>query len=87
MARRPVNPTPRYNAVDVNFCVLLVLVVEVRHLTGSVFCNFHKLRVSEQALGGIHQGFGIVVELSFHVYVYSYVDINFYHCSRICSVD
>ena len=40
------------------------LVLMARHLSGSAFCNsfFYRLGVPEQALGGIHLGFGIVVE-------------------------
>ena len=38
------------------------LVLKARHLDGSAFCNFYSLEVSEQALGGISLGFGIVVE-------------------------
>ena len=38
------------------------LVLKARHLSGSTFCSFHRLEVSEQALGGIPLGFGIVVE-------------------------
>ena len=38
------------------------LVLKARHLGGSAFCNFYRLEVSEQALGGIPLGFGIVVE-------------------------
>ena len=38
------------------------LVLKARHLGGSAFCNFYRLEVSEQALGGISLGFGIVVE-------------------------
>ena len=38
------------------------LVLKARHLGGSTFCNFCGLKVSEQALGGIPLGFGIVVE-------------------------
>ena len=38
------------------------LVPKARHLGGSAFCNFYRLGVSEQALGGIPLGFGIVVE-------------------------
>ena len=32
------------------------------HLGGSAFCNFYRLGVPEQALGGIPLGFGIVIE-------------------------
>ena len=38
------------------------LVLKARHLSGFAFCNFYRLEVSEQALGGIPLGFGIVVE-------------------------
>ena len=38
------------------------LVLKARHLSGSAFRNFYRLKVSEQALGGIPLGFGIVVE-------------------------
>ena len=41
---------------------LLSLVLKARHLSGSAFCNFYRLRVPEQALGGIPLGFGIVIE-------------------------
>ena len=41
---------------------LLSLVFKAKHLGGSAFCNFYRLEVSEQALGGIPPGFGIVVE-------------------------
>ena len=33
-----------------------------RHLHGSTVCNFHRLEVPEQVLGGVPQGLGIVVE-------------------------
>ena len=36
------------------------LVHKARHLGGSAFCNFHRLGMSEQALGGIPLDFGIV---------------------------
>ena len=44
--------------------VTLVIIVchKARHLGGSAFCNFYRLGVPEQALGGIPLGFGIVVE-------------------------
>ena len=60
-----------------NFFILTFLVLKARHfggfafcnweclkykLGGSAFCNFHRLGVSEQAMGGIPLGFGIVVE-------------------------
>ena len=35
---------------------------KARNLSGSAFCNFHRLGVPEQALGGIPLGFGIVVK-------------------------
>ena len=35
---------------------------KAKHLGGSAFCNFYRLGVTEQALGGIPLGFGIVVE-------------------------
>ena len=38
------------------------LVLKARHLSASVFCNFYRLGVPEQALGGIPLSFGIVVE-------------------------
>ena len=38
------------------------LVLKDRYLGGSAFCNFYRLEVSEQALGGIPLGVGIVVE-------------------------
>ena len=38
------------------------LVLKARHLGGSAFCNFYRLGVPEQALGGIPLSFGIVVE-------------------------
>ena len=38
------------------------LVLKASHLGGSAFCNFYRLGVSEQAMDGIHLGFGIVVE-------------------------
>ena len=39
-----------------------MLVLKARHLNGSAFCNFYRLEVSEQALGVIPLGFGIVVK-------------------------
>ena len=41
---------------------LPTLVLKARHFGGSAFCNFYRLGVPEQALGGISLGFGIVVE-------------------------
>ena len=38
------------------------VVLKARHLGGSAFCNFYRLKVFEQALCGIPLGFGIVVE-------------------------
>ena len=51
------------------------LVFKARHLSGSAFCNVYRLGVSEQAVGGIPQGFGMVVEdkhllnLNIHLYI------------------
>ena len=44
-------------------CVLYMpfLILKAKHLDSSAFCNFHRLEVSEQALGGIPLGFRIVV--------------------------
>ena len=39
-----------------------VLVLKARHLGGFAFCNFHRLEVPEQALGGIPPGFGVVMK-------------------------
>ena len=57
------------------------LVLKARHLGGSAFCNFYRLGVSEQALGGIPLGSGIVVEakpseLSCIVYYSTHVTIK-----------
>ena len=38
------------------------LVLKARYPGGSAFCNFYRLGVPEQALGGIPLSFGIVVE-------------------------
>ena len=43
--------------------VLPSLVLKATQLDGSAFCKFYRLGVSEQALGGIPLGFGIVVNL------------------------
>ena len=53
--------------------MLPTLVLKARHLGGFAFCNFYRLGVPEQALGGIPLGFGIIVEdkpseLSYMVY-------------------
>ena len=42
------------------------LVLKARHLGGSAFLNFYRLKVSEQALGGIPPGFGRINLLNFH---------------------
>ena len=39
--------------------ILPSVVLKARHLGGSAFCNFYRLGVAEQALGGIPLGFGI----------------------------
>ena len=36
------------------------------HMYSLVFCNFHRLEMPEQALGGILLGLGIVVEDTFY---------------------
>ena len=38
------------------------LVLKARYVGGSAFCNFYRLGVPQQELGGIRLGFGIVVE-------------------------
>ena len=38
------------------------LVLKARHLSGSAICNFYRLGVPEQALGGIPLDSGIVME-------------------------
>ena len=57
------------------------LVFKAKHLGGSAFCNFYRLEVSKQALGGIPPGFGIVVkykpsELSYMILISSYIMKN-----------
>ena len=36
-------------------------VFKARHFSGSAFCNFHRLGVPKQTLGGNALGFGIII--------------------------
>ena len=51
-----------FQHVHVFYKSLPSLVLKARLLSGSAFCNFRRLGMPEQGLGGIPLGFGIVLE-------------------------
>ena len=58
-----------YNVHMYNVRNLPLLVLKARHLSGSAFCaGFSRLKVPEQALGGIPPGLGLVVKINLSEY-------------------